>query len=699
MNRHSQPRFTGSILLLAIAAASAQAHAQSGSATTSNSTIEEIVVTADFRQASDASIPASISVLDSTLMQQKNALHLEDVLLNAPNVNFASGASRARFYQIRGIGERGQFTEPLNSSVGLLIDGVDFSGIGNAAMLYDVEQVEILMGPQGTRYGSNALAGLINLQSRAPTETFQYGLQLQGENYAGSGIAGYLSGPLSNTLTYRVSLQTLESDGFSDNLFLGKPTNDRNERTLRGKLHWQASADVSVDLTTALVDLDNGYDAFSLDNVRDTLSDEPGRDQQDSRLTSLKVTIDSFSAFRVEALAGLADSDTVYSYDEDWIYAGFHPDEYQSTDRFNRNHATRSGELRLLSTDAGALLGGRTSWVSGIYALEQEVALTRTYTFLPAPFTSSYDVSRLALYAETTTQLGASWSVDAGLRGERFEASYRDSGNLAFEPADTLFGGKLALNYHTAADNLLYASLSRGYKTGGFNTDGSVDADLREFATEELWNYELGFKGQLLDGRLQTRAALFWMERDDVQISSSTVRLRSDGSSEFIDYIGNAAGGSNRGAELSARLVASDTLELYGTLGLLDTAYEDFTNSEGQDLDGRAQAHAPRWQGTLGGTWHPHSTLALDVNVQGRDSFYFSDSHATQSSAYALLNASLTWSLQQWQLTLWGRNLTDADYETRGYFFGNDPRDGYTGKDYTQLGEPLRYGLTLNLDF
>ena len=102
--------------------------------------LEEIIVTADFRQSAVEDIAASISVIDPDTMSKKNAQHLEDILLNAPNVNLASGASRARFIQIRGIGERGQFSEPLNSSVGLMIDGVDFSGIGTAGMLYDMEE-------------------------------------------------------------------------------------------------------------------------------------------------------------------------------------------------------------------------------------------------------------------------------------------------------------------------------------------------------------------------------------------------------------------------------------------------------------------------------------------------------------------------------------------------------------------------------
>src|SRR5690606_26527787 len=137
----------------------------------------------------------------------------------------------------------------------------------------------------------------------------------------------------------------------------------------------------------------------------------------------------------------------------------------------------------------------------------------------------------------------------------------------------------------------------------GFNMDGSLDADLREYDSEFLWNYELGFKGTLLDEKLHTQLALFWMERDEVQISSSTVRLRPNGSSEFIDYVGNAAEGSNRGVELSARYFAGEMVAIYSSLGLLDTEYQDFINSNGDNLDGREQAHAPSYQYTLGTAW------------------------------------------------------------------------------------------------
>ena len=661
--------------------------------------LEEIIVTADFRQAAVDDIPASIAVVDADVMARKNAQHLEDILLNTPNVNLASGASRARFIQIRGIGERGQFSEPLNASVGVMIDGVDFSGIGTAGMLYDMAQVEVLMGPQGTRYGSNALAGLINMQTKAPQPETEYGVQLQAANAGERGVAGFLTGPATDDLFFRVSGQQLESDGFSKNLFLGRPTNTREETTLRGKFRWLMTDTEKLDFTAAMIDLDNGYDAFSLDNIRDTLSDEPGFDRQDSKLASLNFTTSRFAPFALEVLGGFAVSDIAYGYDEDWVYTGFHPFEYSSTDKYYRDRETISGEVRLVSSDVGALLGGRTSWVAGIYSLHQDVDLARDYTFLPALFTSRFIIDRLAVYADTTTVLTDNFSLDIGLRSERFSAEYQDSNGLAFSPNDDLFGGKISLNYALPDSSLLYASASRGYKSGGFNTDGSLDADLREFNAETLWNYEAGFKGLLLDNRLQLQAALFWMDRDDVQISSSTVRVRDNGSAEFIDFIGNAAGGTNRGLEISAQWQSADHWSLYGNLGLLDADYEDFINSNGDNLDGRQQAHAPDYQYTLGMVYDFDANLSLDVNVQGRDAFYFSDSHDARSDSYALLNASLRYQRDAMTLTLWGRNLTDEDTFVRGFYFGNDPRDDYTARGYTQLGEPVRYGLTVNLDF
>ena len=154
--------------------------------------IEEIIVYGELRESHIENLPMSVTVLDEELIRAQNASHLEEVLLASANVSISSGASRARFFQIRGVGERGQFIEPLNPSVGVLVDGVDFSGIGGIATLFDVEQIEVFRGPQGTLYGANALAGLISLRSRPPEFEPSGSIRLEAGNYGTWSIAGLM---------------------------------------------------------------------------------------------------------------------------------------------------------------------------------------------------------------------------------------------------------------------------------------------------------------------------------------------------------------------------------------------------------------------------------------------------------------------------------------------------------------------------
>ena len=668
-------------------------------AQSNTATINEIIVTADYRKSNALDISSSISVVGSEIIEKKNAHHLEEILLNAPNVNSSSGSSRARFYQIRGIGERGQFSEPLNSSVGVIIDGIDFSGIGTTALLYDVEQVEILLGPQGTRYGSNALAGLINIASKSPSSSATYGLQLENANYDSKGLSGYLSGPISEKLRYRFSAQNHSTDGFNNNQFLRKNTSFRDERIMRGQLEWSPSEHTQIDVISSFINIDNGYDAFSLDNTRDTLSDSPGADRQKSKTLSANLSLTQFEKFTVETLLGYANSKIDYGYDEDWVFDGFHPWEYSSTDQYLRKKETKSGEIRFVSTDSGLIFSDTTDWVFGVYVLQQQSHLQRNYTFLSENFYSKYRTNRSSAYAELNSQLGENWNLTLGVRAEHFNAAYNDSNEIDFAPNKNLFGGKAALTYTTGQDNILYASVSQGYKTGGFNTDGTLDKEFREFDAERLLNYELGFKGSQYNEKIRTQVTLFFMDRVDVQISSSLVQTRSNGSSEFIEYIGNAASGSNYGLEVSGEFNATERVMLYSSAGILKTKYKTFINSAGENLNGRQQAHAPNYQYTLGISAKLNSAIEFDANLQGRDRFYFSDSHNGQSEKYNLLNASVRYSQKDWRLTVWGRNINNQDYLVRGFFFGNDPRDNYNPKSYTQLGEPARYGITLNLDF
>src|SRR5579862_310941 len=130
--------------------------------------LEEVIVSASLRQQPLQDVPASVTVLDAATLQAAGQQHFEDVIGLVPNLNWAGDTARPRYFQIRGIGELDQYQGAPNPSVGFLIDDIDFSGLGTAATLFDIDQVEVLRGPQPTRYGANALAGLIYLRSAEP---------------------------------------------------------------------------------------------------------------------------------------------------------------------------------------------------------------------------------------------------------------------------------------------------------------------------------------------------------------------------------------------------------------------------------------------------------------------------------------------------------------------------------------------------
>ena len=145
--------------------------------------LAEVVVTATLRADSLQQLPASATVLDPATLREAGTQHLQDVLGLVPNFNSASGSSRPRYFQIRGVGETDQWQGAPNPSVGFLIDGMDFSGIGMPALLFDVAQVEVLRGPQAASHGANSLAGLINLQTRAPVADPTWRAEVSGGDF------------------------------------------------------------------------------------------------------------------------------------------------------------------------------------------------------------------------------------------------------------------------------------------------------------------------------------------------------------------------------------------------------------------------------------------------------------------------------------------------------------------------------------
>jgi len=189
------------------------------------------------------------------------------------------------------------------------------------------------------------------------------------------------------------------------------------------------------------------------------------------------------------------------------------------------------------------------------------------------------------------------------------------------------------------------------------------------------------------------------MNRDDIQISSYHLNERSDGSSEFISYWDNAAKGFNQGIEIEGSWNISDNFEIYGALGLLETEFKDYIYDDGSTELGREQAHAPGYQFNLGVNYFLDEQWQFNLSIDGKDAFYFSDSHSEKSDKVAILNGSVSYNQEQWQVKLWARNILDEDYATRGFYFGNDPRDFYEAKAYYQYAEPAVFGITFDYQF
>ncbi|HEY0940173.1 MAG TPA: TonB-dependent receptor [Steroidobacter sp.] len=685
--------------------------------------LEEVVVSATLRQQSLVESPVSVTVLDQQTLHDAGRQHFEDVLTAVPNLFYASGTSRPRFFQIRGIGEREEYQGAPNPSVGFLIDDIDFSGMGMPATLFDVERIEVLRGPQGLHYGANALGGLIVMRGRDPEDTFGFSAEAAYGEYNSSSIGAVATGPVESlNSAWRVAVQNFRSDGFRNDVYLGRDdTMDRDELTARAKWRWRPSENTTVDLTWLHADLDNGYDAWSIDNTRTSLADRPGKDAQRSDGAAVRVDTSAGRLGRLTVTATMSDSETDYSFDSDWGNAdSWVPYTYDYFDRQQRDRRGRSLEARITSDSAASAHG--LAWVAGVYALDVDEQLHSTSQGVYIdPFNpdwsgstdkalrSDYDAQNVAVYAQVEGPFSERWGWSFGLRGEQHEADYsdvlNDEGDLigTNESArDTMWGGQATLYFDQRERLRWFATVSRGYKAGGFNLGEDAIVKTR-FLPEYLVGLDIGMKGEWLDGRLYADATAFYMKRTDVQIDVSRQLVANDPSS-YLFYKDNASGGRNMGVESSVRWRATEQFEVGASLGLLRTRYSGFRPDGVHDASDRDQAHAPEYQASVNATWrHPLGWMAR-VDVVATDNYYFDvpdldpDKNNYRSEAYSLTHLKAGYEAERWAVYAWGRNVFDEDYYIRGFFFGNEPPD-FNPTRYTQLGEPRQFGVTFRWEF
>jgi outer membrane receptor protein involved in Fe transport len=673
----------------------------------------EVVVTATLRPVPAAALPASVTVLDADALTRAGTQHFEDVLGLVPNLNWSSGTARPRYFQLRGIGELEQYEGAPNPSVGFLIDDIDFSGLGSVATLYDLDRIEVLRGPQGTRYGASALGGLVYARSRAPEDRFDASAEILGGARSTRSTAAMLTGPVpALDSTFRLAVQRYQSDGPFWNAWLGRHTDARDELTARGRWHFAPAGPLAIDVAVLHGRIDDGFDAFAIDNSRTMQSDHPGVDRQHSTGGSVRATWSGWRSAELVAIATAADTVGTYSYDGDWgnpqLWA---PYVYDFTYRADRDRRTRTLELRLTGGDPA-----RLGFVVGAYAQRLDETLHErsngTFAYPPGDPLAEFDVASddvldsryratsTAIYGQLDGRLASELEWSLGLRGERRTSRYADARRsfdvptttAAFRPSDSMAGGHASLTWHFARAGRLYALASRGYKAGGLNPSAELPESRRLFGPEALWNFELGLKAELLDGRLATSLAVFEMRRQHLQVRTGEQLVAGDPNT-FVFFTGNAARGYNRGVEAGWRFAAGPHLELGGSFGLLRTRFQDFV-LDGAVVPDREQPHAPRWQGAVDATLHDGPWYAR-LDLTGTGGFYFDvPPNDTRTGGWALVHLRAGWDGAHWSASTYVHNLADRRYPVRGFYFGNEPPD-FPNKLYTQLGDPREWGVSL----
>ncbi|MFQ3250041.1 MAG: iron complex outermembrane receptor protein [Glaciecola sp.] len=662
-------------------------------------TLERIVVTSDFSQRSPDNLASSVALIDEQLLEIRQAAQLEDIVGIVPNLNFSSGASRGKFIQIRGIGERSLFAEPINASVALVVDEINFSGLGGLGALFDVQQVEVLSGPQSTGFGASGLAGMIKIVSNGPSDVKEGYLQGSFAEYDTQRYSAAYSSKLTQNINARVALQQVKSDGYVENIFLNRnDTNNIDEFNAKLAMDYHINESANLELKLYHFDIDNGYDAFSLDNDNKTRSDEPGYDRTNTQAASIKYNHDLGDHALSISLTKL-NAELDYAYDEDWTFVGFHPDEYSSFDRYKRDVTNHTLDARYASKST------ESPWVLGFYMQQGEQDLTRFYTYASSNFTSLYEPSSQAIYGEHSWQVSEPLSFTAGARFEKFDADYIDSNGFLESLDDNLVAAKISASY-ALQKTTFYSSISRSYKAGGFNADERVTAKDRLYEPEYNWNYELGIKGSIdssagITGNLSL--TFFYMQREDAQVNDFSVLNREDGSGavEFIDVIGNADTGINKGMEIQTRWQLNDKVRAVVNVGYLDATFGNYQLANGSFVNKQEQAQAPKITFYTSTSYDVTENLTWLVEFEGKDRHRFSVGHDERAPFTAVFNSELSWQQGNMQVQLWAKNLFDRVLPTRGFGgFNNDPRDGYfPAKPYYQFGQERQFGVTATYRF
>jgi iron complex outermembrane receptor protein len=730
---------TTAALSLAGAAHAADAPAESVS------TIGEVVVTAERRSDSVLHVPLAVTAIGGDDLAAKHISHLVDLSAQIPNVEISSArGSGLTDVVIRGVGVANDFSLNQASPVGTYVDDSYMASRAfSGAQAFDLERVEVLRGPQGTLFGRNTTGGLINYITRAP------GLDGDGGRVE-AGLGAFqdvrVQGAAEHTFVpgvfgVRAAATFQRHDGYFHNIVPGQP-DPEDLKTWAGRVESRWKPTEALDITLRAYgqreqNLQWNTHTKALGATEETppgkfnVSVTPGRSKTSSEGAQLKVAATLAPGWTLTHLTsvdrGKVDVDNV---DEDG-----HADDATTPGHLHEFQATG---FRQLNEELRVNYEGQAlRAVAGAYFGRDEVRSDLRYEIFTA-----FPLSPHIRYEQVRESRAAFGQLDytrgpltlaAGLRFTHDSAVYRNGHADVTVPLvpggviNTLPGagspgcpaltcpdavqptergssdaltGRAALRYEIDAARMVYASYSRGYRSGAFNGIAYLSPAQLFFVKPEVVNaYEIGAKGRFLGGRLRVSAAAFFNDYRNQQVNFLRSEVTALGPFP-VNILDNVSKARTRGLEFEGDFAASDRLALHAAVGLLEAEYAQGASITGLDLSGKRLPYAPRASGSLGLRWQVADvagaplTLAPEVVYSSRYFFDPSNNPNVGTPGYTRVNATLSWEREGLSLALWGRNLFNQSYNDYGVDLSAN-----TGFYFYSAAPPRTWGVTVARNF
>jgi len=637
-----------------------------------------IMVTAQKQTQDIKDVPITMSVFDTYALDDMNVESVQDIMAYTPNMTyFNAGGNGVGTPTVRGL------TASLRSfgtSTAMYVDGIPYTrGFGFDTILQDIHQIEVLKGPQGTLYGKNAEAGVVNVVTRKPGNTFRAWAHGEiGEDNKGVASAS-ISGPVvKNKFFVGVSAKHYRKDGFITNTNTGDTVNDQEYNFGKVNLIFSPADNLEFSFLAQTIQFDNGdltLNSITAEDPREVSSDLEGYDKPSSTISGLTTTY-TFQDIKFETILTYWD----YKFDSlnDFDFTSDAMTQYhlRSQNAFEK----LSGELRLSSVT------GPVTWLVGGYADRDDDIVDNTMTMMGGAYETQIDhelgARNLAAFAHATWAINHRFSLIGGIRYDRDEKEFTEASSAREETDDySAVSPKLAAQYKVTPDAMVFATASRGYRAGGFNSFAPASqSEHLSYEKETVWNYEIGSKASFFNNRFGLNLSLFYMDITDMQVETAVDNIYT--------WVQNAAEATSKGGELEASYRATEAITLFTALGYNDVTFDEFSDSLG-DYSGNTNPFAPKYSLGIGAQYRSRAGWFARIDATGYGRMYLDKANRYKRDAYALVNAKIGYEGESFDAYIYAKNIFDEVYDSIGYYEGR----------YTVPSPPREIALSVSCRF